>query len=193
MKQNYQIKVELDEETVKPIIGPYVRRIKELEKENTDLLKNAIAQANSMMKEELEHYRSEMQLVYGRFASKKEKHNYDVFWKKHEKCRKTAKINEGKIPYVNAGKRMIRVSKTELMKIYPLRKHPLKKVKPEPKLYSLEPKNCYTINEMCKKYHMNDSTAYMQIRKYSIPTRQIGNYVYVPKKEIDNLYKSDAK
>ena len=29
----------------------------------------------------------------------------------------------------------------------------------------------------------------MQIRKYSIPTRQIGNYVYVPKKEIDKLYK----
>lgn len=102
-------------------------------------------------------------------------------------------IRKGKIPYVNAGKRMIRVSKTELMKMYPLRKHPLKKVKPEPKLYSLEPKNCYTINEMCKKYHMNDSTAYLQIRKYSIPTRQIGNYVYVPKKEIDNLYKSEAK
>lgn len=102
-------------------------------------------------------------------------------------------IRKGKIPYVNAGKKMIRVSKTELMKMYPLRKHPLKKEKPEPKLYSLEPKNCYTINEMCKKYHMNDSTAYMQIRKYSIPTRQIGNYVYVPKKEIDNLYKSEAK
>ena len=102
-------------------------------------------------------------------------------------------IRKGKIPYVNAGKKMIRVSKTELMKMYPLRKHPLKKEKPEPKLYSLEPKNCYTINEMCKKYHMNDSTAYMQIRKYSIPTRQIGNYVYVPKKEIDNLYKSEPK
>ena len=72
-------------------------------------------------------------------------------------------IRKGKIPYVNASKKMIRVSKTELMKMYPLRKHPLKKEKPEPKLYSLELKNCYTINEMCKKYHMNDSTAYMQI------------------------------
>ncbi len=28
------------------------------------------------------------------------------------------------------------------------------------------------------------------VRKYSIPSRQIGNYVYVPKQEIDNLYKS---
>ena len=102
-------------------------------------------------------------------------------------------IRKGKIPYVNAGKRMIRVSKTELMKMYPLRKHPLKKEKPEPKLYSLEPKNCYTINEMCKKYHMNDSTAYMQIRKYSIPTRQIGNYVYVYKKEFANINKNKKK
>ncbi|MDB8919929.1 DNA-binding protein, partial [Parabacteroides merdae] len=26
--------------------------------------------------------------------------------------------------------------------------------------------------------------------RHSIPTRQIGNYVYVPKSEIDKLYKS---
>ncbi len=38
-------------------------------------------------------------------------------------------IRKGKIPYVNAGKKMIRVSKTELIKMYPLRKHPLKKEK----------------------------------------------------------------
>lgn len=55
------------------------------------------------------------------------------------------------------------------------------------KVYSMEPKDCYTIQQACEKYHMNDSTLYLQIRKYSIPTRQIGNYVYVPKKEIDNL------
>ena len=40
-----------------------------------------------------------------------------------------------------------------------------------------------------KKFHLEDSTVYLHIRKYSIPTRQIGNFVYVPKKEIDNLYK----
>ena len=43
-------------------------------------------------------------------------------------------------------------------------------------------------------FHLTDidssiSTVYQHIRKYSIPTRQIGNFVYVPKKEIDNLYK----
>ena len=44
------------------------------------------------------------------------------------------------------------------------------------------------------EFHLTDidssiSTVYQHIRKYSIPTRQIGNFVYVPKKEIDNLYK----
>ena len=73
--------------------------------------------------------------------------------------------------------------------MFPLRKKPLQKKKTLPKKYSLEPKDCYTIGEVCEKYHMHDSTLYLHIRKYSIPMRQIGNYVYVPKKEIDNLYK----
>ena len=39
---------------------------------------------------------------------------------------------------------------------------------------------------------MSESAFWAQLRKYSIPTRQIGKYVYVPKEEIDNLYKSDV-
>ncbi|EXY82483.1 DNA binding, excisionase family domain protein [Bacteroides fragilis str. 3996 N(B) 6] len=99
-------------------------------------------------------------------------------------------IRKGVIPSVNVGQRQTRVSKETLMEMYPLRKSLLKKQpKPIPKLYSLEPKDCYTIQQACEKYHMNDSTLYLQIRKFSIPTRQIGNFVYVPKKGIDNLYK----
>ena len=79
--------------------------------------------------------------------------------------------------------------KEELMKLYPLRKKTLTKPKPIAKLYSLEPKDCYTIGEITEKFLVNESTVYLHIRKYSIPTRQIGNFVYVPKKEIDNLYK----
>ena len=41
--------------------------------------------------------------------------------------------------------------------------------------------------------HINDSSVWAHIRKYSIPSRQIGNYVYVPKEEIDNLYKSEVE
>ncbi len=98
-------------------------------------------------------------------------------------------IRKGSISSVNAGQRQIRVSKDELIKLYPLRKKALTKSKPVAKLYSLEPKDCYTIGEISKKYHLDDSTVYLHIRKYSIPTRQIGNFVYAPKKEIDNLYK----
>ena len=45
----------------------------------------------------------------------------------------------------------------------------------------------YTIGEVCEKYHINDSSVWAHVRKYSIPSRQIGNYVYVPKEEIDSL------
>ena len=81
------------------------------------------------------------------------------------------------------------MKKEELMKLYPPRKKALTKPKPVAKLYSLEPKDCYTIGEITEKFLVNESTVYLHIRKYSIPTRQIGNFVYVPKKEIDNLYK----
>lgn len=98
-------------------------------------------------------------------------------------------IRKGQISHINLGTNQIRVSKEELMKLYPLRPKATDKPKQVKKLYSLEPKDCYTIGEISKKYKVNDSTVYAHIRKYSIPTRQIGNYVYVPKKEIDNLYK----
>ena len=98
-------------------------------------------------------------------------------------------IRKETISHINLGTNQIRVSKAELMKLYPLRKKALTKPKPIAKLYSLEPKDCYTIGEITEKFLVNESTVYLHIRKYSIPTRQIGNFVYVPKKEIDNLYK----
>lgn len=75
------------------------------------------------------------------------------------------------------------------MKLYPLRPKATEPVKPLAKLYRMEPEDCYTVGDVAKKYRMDDSTVYLHIRKYSIPTRQIGNFVYVPKKEIDDLYK----
>ena len=98
-------------------------------------------------------------------------------------------IRKGIVSSINIGIRQIRVSRKELEKHYPLRPKALTKSEPISKLYSLEPKDCYTIGEVSEKFHLDDSTVYLHIRKYSIPTRQIGNYVYVPKKEIDNLYK----
>ncbi len=101
-------------------------------------------------------------------------------------------IRLGRIPAINMGKHLIRIKRTELeANILPRKKAKEEKKKPIPKLYNLEPENCYTIGEICKKYRINESTVWAHVRKYSIPSRQIGNYVYIPKDEIDNLYKSD--
>lgn len=99
-------------------------------------------------------------------------------------------IHTGAIPSINLGERLTRINKEELMKIAATRKEVLSDNKPLPKRYSLEPEDCYTIGEISEKFHVNDSTVYAHIRRFSIPTRQIGNFVYVPKSEIDELYKS---
>lgn len=56
------------------------------------------------------------------------------------------------------------------------------------KLYRLEPEDCCTIGEIAQKFGISDSSVYKDIRKDSIPIRQIGKYVYAPKTEIDNIY-----
>ena len=60
----------------------------------------------------------------------------------------------------------------------------------EKETLSFEPKDCYTIGQIAKEFHINEGTVLTHIRRNSIPTRQIGSYVYVPKSEIDKLYKS---
>lgn len=98
-------------------------------------------------------------------------------------------IRKGNIKSINIGERLTRVSKEELSNMFDTRDNSLAESKPLPKVYSLEPEDCYTIGEIAEKFHFDDSTIYKHIRKYSIPTRQIGNFVYVPKSEIDKLYK----
>lgn len=97
-------------------------------------------------------------------------------------------VRQKRIPAINLGTRLVRIDRAAIKEMFPIRQTPLKKEKPIAKLYSLEPQDCYTIGEISKKFGISDSTVYKHIRKYSIPTRQIGNYVYAPKTEIDNLY-----
>lgn len=98
-------------------------------------------------------------------------------------------IRNGVISSINIGQRLTRISKSELSQMFPIRDSNVQEPAPKKKLYSLEPEDCYTIGEIAKKFRINDSTVYAHIRKYSIPTRQIGNFVYAPKSEIDKLYK----
>ena len=100
-------------------------------------------------------------------------------------------VRRGQIQSINIGTRLTRINRKDLEKMFvkrPIAKHI--KETPLPKKYSLEPEDCYTIGEVCEKYHINDSSVWTHVRKYSIPSRQIGNFVYVPKEEIDKLYKS---
>ena len=101
-------------------------------------------------------------------------------------------IRRGDIPSINIGTKMTRLNRKDLEKAFV--KRPIaKQIKetPLPKTYRLEPEDCYTIGEVSKKYHIDESSVWAHVRKYSIPSRQIGSYVYVPKEDIDNLYKSE--
>lgn len=106
-------------------------------------------------------------------------------------CAKTIRrlIKSGKISSINLGQRLTRVSKTELIGRLPFREEPVDKNQTLPKPYLMEPEDCYTIGEIALKFKISESTVYSHIRKYAIPIRQIGRFVYAPKSEIDHLYK----
>ena len=93
-----------------------------------------------------------------------------------------------RIPAINLGTRLVRFDRAAIEEMFPIRQTPIKSEKPLAKLYSLEPHDCYTIGEIAKTFGISESTVYKHIRKYSIPTRQIGNFVYAPKTEIESLY-----
>lgn len=101
-----------------------------------------------------------------------------------------SRIRMKKIRAVRVSEGLLRVNVNDIRERYPLRKDMLLIPKRKEKiLYSLEPEDCYTIGEISKKYKIGETSVYTHIRKYSIPTRQIGRFVYVPKSEIDKLYK----
>jgi predicted nucleic acid-binding Zn ribbon protein len=103
------------------------------------------------------------------------------------------KKRQKRIPAINLGARLVRIDRAAIEEMFPVRQTPLKKEKPTTKFYSLEPQDCYTIGEIAKKFGISDSTVYKHIRKYSIPTRQIGNYVYAPNPEDEQPLKKVKK
>ncbi|OCA69148.1 hypothetical protein BBI01_18265 [Chryseobacterium artocarpi] len=98
-------------------------------------------------------------------------------------------IRKKRVPSINEGERLIKVDRAALEEMFPLAsKEKAQKKETNPYLYDLSIENCYTIGEIAKKFQLHDTSVYKHIRKYSIPTRQIGNYVYAPKGEIDRIY-----
>jgi len=101
-------------------------------------------------------------------------------------------IRNGNIPSINMGERLTRICRTNIEVMFgsaiPVPEKPIQNKTVAPKSESFEKENCYTIGEISKKFGISDSTVRKTIRKMSIPTRQIGKYVYAPKSEINKVF-----
>ncbi len=96
-------------------------------------------------------------------------------------------IKAEKIPAFNLGERLTRVSRKHLEAMFTAVEIP-EKQKEQPVKLQYEINECYTINEISQKYGVSLSTVDNVIRRNSIPKRQVGNYVYVPKEQIDKIF-----
>lgn len=102
-------------------------------------------------------------------------------------------LKKGLLTKITCGMKITRIERTQLekffgMKIDKAKEDILKPQKEERKYYSIEQDNSYTIGEIQKKFNVSEKTVYTHIRRFSIPIRQIGKYVYAPKTEIDKMY-----
>lgn len=91
------------------------------------------------------------------------------------------------IPAHNFGQRLTRISKEHLEKMFTAVEIPKQEEEKLEKLdYTTE--ECYTLSEVSSKFGANPSTVSSVIRKFSIPKKQVGNFVYVPKEQIDKIF-----
>ena len=98
-------------------------------------------------------------------------------------------IKAGKVPAVNLGQRLTRVSRSHIEAMFTAIELP-EEPKEKPIKLQYEQNECYSINEISEKYKGSLSTVDKIIRRNSIPKRQIGKYVYVPKEQIDKIFAS---
>lgn len=98
-------------------------------------------------------------------------------------------IRRNRISYINIGIRGIRLSRTDLEKNFAHREESIRRETEQPvKTYRLEIEDCYTIGEVTERFGVSASTVYSAIRKYSVPMRQIGRFVYVPKNDVNEIF-----
>ncbi len=81
----------------------------------------------------------------------------------------------------------------DLEALFPISPEPLVPSRKESLIFDMDPDKCYTIGEISRRLNVTESSVYKHIRQYSIPIRQVGNYVYAPKTEIDKLYNNKKK
>jgi excisionase family DNA binding protein len=97
-------------------------------------------------------------------------------------------VRLGKIPSINLGDRLTRISRAHIETMFaPLEVVPTPTEKQSKKMdYSLT--ECYTIGEITDKFGVSPATVSNVIRRNSIPKKQVGKFVYVPKVEIDKIF-----
>lgn len=100
-------------------------------------------------------------------------------------------VRSGQLPAVNFGVRLTRISRAHIEGMFKVvGKSQETAVEPrQPKSYKFDATDSYTIGEISKKFGVSDSTVSKTIRNFSIPTCQKGKFVYVPKVEIDKIFK----
>jgi len=96
-------------------------------------------------------------------------------------------IIAGKIPAFNLGKRLTRISRLDMEALFNTVSLP-KVPKEKSVRMQYETKECYKIGEVSEKFGISPSTVNKTIRRYGIPRRQIGKFVYVPKEQIEKLF-----
>ena len=98
-------------------------------------------------------------------------------------------IKSGTVPAINMGQRLTRISRAHLETMF-THTQPAPAIQPKQANYQFDESDSYTVGQITGKYGVSESTVYKTIRKQGIPTCQRGSYVYVPKVEIDKLFKS---
>jgi excisionase family DNA binding protein len=97
-------------------------------------------------------------------------------------------IRAGKIPALNLGQRLTRISRTHIEAMFTAVALPEQKPQEQQAVkLQYEPSECYTIGEVSEKYGVSPSTVSNIIRRNSIPKREVGKFVYVPKELIDKI------
>lgn len=98
-------------------------------------------------------------------------------------------VQANKIHYIKVSQKKIFVSVVDLETLFPLR--PASIMEDHPKqnhIFDMSPEKCYTIGVVMTKFGITETSVYNHIRRCSIPMRQIGKFVYVPKSEIEKIY-----
>jgi excisionase family DNA binding protein len=97
-------------------------------------------------------------------------------------------IKTGKIPAINLGQRLTRISRTHIEAMFTAVTIPQEKPQEQQAVkLQYEPSECYTIGEVSEKFGVSPSTVSNIIRRNSIPKREVGKFVYVPKAMIDKI------